>query len=102
MRHFAFLVLFAILSLGGCASASYRSMAEGSISVRTDASGRVVYARMVKSIRPDIDAAVTSFALKNWKGPANSARVFVLSFEKLDQPDPAKVRLGDSSFRTTL
>lgn len=101
MRALASIAALAILlGLLGCETTRYQKMAEGKISVRTDANGRVVEAKMIQSISPEVDQKVTAFALANWRGPANSARIFLLSFERPEKPDLAKARLGDPAFRT--
>lgn len=58
-----------------------RLSGNGSVRVRTDASGRVISAEMVESIAPELDGTTVSFARSHWSGSPNTTAVVPVTYQ---------------------
>lgn len=63
------------------AARQQRAVGSGLVLVTTDAAGRVVQARLAKSIHPLLDEPVLKFARAQWRGPANTTKGVPISFQ---------------------
>lgn len=54
--------------------------ARGAIYFKAGPDGYVTEAHMVQRISPMVDAAIISYARKNWRGPANSSKTVPVTF----------------------
>ena len=64
----------------------------GGVRVTTDATGRVVAARMQPGIHPRLDALCVAHAKKEWRGRANVTRVVPVSFVLDTRKPPRSLR----------